>query len=176
MRLPQWLRDKESTCNVGDPGSIPGLGRSLEEGMETHCSILQNPMDRGAWWAIVHRVAKSQTRLKQLSMHTYRYIYTLLFFLKFITEESGFIISSDYCSYNRLTSGIFDYSHLKNCTCGHNEIFHIFQKGKKTVKSIFGSQINNGSNKIQMLNILGFPGGTSGNESTCQMQETQMQV
>ena len=44
-------------------GDIPGLGRSLEEGMAAHCSILawRLPMDRGAWWAIVHRVTKSQT-------------------------------------------------------------------------------------------------------------------
>ena len=41
---------KESTCNVGDLGSIPGLGRSLEEGMATHSSILawRISMDRGA--------------------------------------------------------------------------------------------------------------------------------
>ena len=53
-------------------GSIPGSGRSPGEG---HCKPLQyscreNPVDRGAWWATVHRVAKSQTRLKQLSIHT----------------------------------------------------------------------------------------------------------
>ena len=44
----------------------------LEEERATHSSIfLENPMDRGAWQAIVHRVTKSQTQLKQLSMHTY---------------------------------------------------------------------------------------------------------
>ena len=43
--------------------------------MATHSSILawRIPMDRGAWWGIVHRVAKSWTRLKQLSMHAYIY-------------------------------------------------------------------------------------------------------
>ena len=40
----------------------------LDEGMETHTSILAWRMDRGAWWATVHRVAQSQTGLKQLSM------------------------------------------------------------------------------------------------------------
>ena len=47
---------KESTYNVGDPGSIPGLGRSLEEGMATHSSILawRLSMDRGAWQAADH--------------------------------------------------------------------------------------------------------------------------
>ena len=38
--LPWWLSSKESTGNAGDAGSIPGSGRSLEEGMATHSSIL----------------------------------------------------------------------------------------------------------------------------------------
>ena len=56
---------KESACNAGDPGSIPGLGDPLEEGMVTHSWILawRVPMDRGAWRATVHGVTKSQTRL-----------------------------------------------------------------------------------------------------------------
>ena len=54
---------KESAYNVGELGSIPGLGNSLEEGMATHSSILawRIPMDRAAWWATVHEVAKSLT-------------------------------------------------------------------------------------------------------------------
>ena len=57
--------------DIRDTGSIPGLGRSLEEGMATHSSILawRILMDRGAWRATVHGVAKSQTQLKRLSMH-----------------------------------------------------------------------------------------------------------
>ena len=48
---------KESACNVGDPGSIPGLGRSLEEGNGNplQYSCLGNPMDRRVWWATAHR-------------------------------------------------------------------------------------------------------------------------
>ena len=48
---------------------IPGSGRSLEEEMATHSSIscLENPMDRGAWKATVHGVAKSQTRLSDFT-------------------------------------------------------------------------------------------------------------
>ena len=44
---------KESTCNAGDLGSIPGLGRSAGEGKgyPLQYSCLENPMDRGAWWA-----------------------------------------------------------------------------------------------------------------------------
>ena len=43
----------------------------MEEGTATHSSILawRIPMDRGAWWAKVHRIPKSQTQLKQLSMY-----------------------------------------------------------------------------------------------------------
>jgi len=66
--LPWWLSSKESSCNAGaagDSGLIPGLGRSLGGGhgnpLEQSC--LENPMDRGAWRATVHRVANSLTRL-----------------------------------------------------------------------------------------------------------------
>ena len=56
---------KESSWNAGDPGSVPGSGRSPGEGNGNLLwnSCLENPMDRGAWWATVHGVAKSQTRL-----------------------------------------------------------------------------------------------------------------
>ena len=58
--------------DIKDPGSIPGLGRSPGggNGNSLQYSCLENPMDRGAWWATVHRVVKSRTRLKQLSTHT----------------------------------------------------------------------------------------------------------
>ena len=60
---------KASACNVGDMGSIPGLGRSTGEGNVNplQYSCLENPMDRGAWWATVHGVAKSQTQLSDLT-------------------------------------------------------------------------------------------------------------
>ena len=60
---------KNLPANAGDQGSIPGLERSPGEGngIPLQYSCLKNPVDRGAWWATVHRVAKSQT---QLSMHT----------------------------------------------------------------------------------------------------------
>ena len=56
---------KESACNAGDLGSIPGLGRSPGEGHGNPLkySCLENPMDRGALRAIVRGVTKSQTRL-----------------------------------------------------------------------------------------------------------------
>ena len=61
--LPLWLNSKESTCNAGDIGSVPGWGRSPGEGHGNplQYSCWENPMDRGAWQATVHRVAQSQT-------------------------------------------------------------------------------------------------------------------
>ena len=63
--LPGGLIDKESACNAGDPGLNPGVGRSPGEGNGNplHILGLKNPMDRGAWQAAVHGVAKSQTQL-----------------------------------------------------------------------------------------------------------------
>ena len=54
---------KESACNAGDLGSIPGSGRSPGEGngYPLKCSCLENCMDRGAWQTVVHGVAESDT-------------------------------------------------------------------------------------------------------------------
>ena len=67
MDFPGSSNGKESACNVGDLGLIPGLGRSAGVGLgyPLQDSCLQNPMDRGAQWATVHRVAKSWTRLSE---------------------------------------------------------------------------------------------------------------
>ena len=109
--FPGSSAGKESTCNTGNPGLIPGAGRSpgeglgyplqyswtslvaqtvkklpstreiwvrslgwddpLEEGMATHSSILawKIPRDRGAWWATVHGVTESWTRLSDSAQH-----------------------------------------------------------------------------------------------------------
>ena len=77
--LPVWafqvaLVAKNLPANAGDVkdmGSIPGSGGSPGEGNGNplQCSCLENPMDRGAWQATVHRVTKSQTRLKRLGAH-----------------------------------------------------------------------------------------------------------
>ena len=60
---------KASAYNTGDLGSIPGLGRSPGEGNSNplQYSCLENPMDRGAWQAKVHGVAKSQTWLSDFT-------------------------------------------------------------------------------------------------------------
>ena len=76
MGFPGGTSGKESACNAGDKSLIPGSGRSPGggHGNPFHYSCLENPMDRGAQQATVHRVAKWWTRLKRLSIHgTLRY-------------------------------------------------------------------------------------------------------
>ena len=67
--FPGGSEDKASACNAGDPGSISGLGRSPGEGNGNplQYSCLENPMDRGAWQATVHRVTKRQTWLSDFT-------------------------------------------------------------------------------------------------------------
>ena len=65
----RWLDGKESAYqagDMGDVGSIRGLGRSSGEGNGNplQYSCLGNPMDRGAWWATVHRVSKELVMTK----------------------------------------------------------------------------------------------------------------
>ena len=61
--FPSGSEGKEPACNVGDPRSIPGLGRSPREGNGNplQYSCLKNPMDSGAWQATIHGVTKSRT-------------------------------------------------------------------------------------------------------------------
>ena len=67
--FPGGSDGKESARSVGDLSSIPGSGRSPGEGNGNplQYSCLENPMDGGAWWATVHRVTKSQTRLSDFT-------------------------------------------------------------------------------------------------------------
>ena len=69
------LMVRNLTANAGDvreTGSISGLGKSPGGGYgnQLQYSCLEKPTDRGAWWATVHRVTKSQTCLRRLSMHS----------------------------------------------------------------------------------------------------------
>ena len=62
---------KVSAYNGGDLGSIPGSGRSPGgNGNPLQYSCLENPMDRGVWWAVVHGVAKSQTQLSDFTFYS----------------------------------------------------------------------------------------------------------
>ena len=70
MGFPGGSEVKVSACNAGDLGSIPGSGRSPGEGNgnPVQYSCLENPMDRGARWAAVHGVTKSQTQLSDFTL------------------------------------------------------------------------------------------------------------
>ena len=70
--FPGGSDGKESTCNAGDPSLIPGLRNSPGKvnSYPLQYSCLGNPMERGAWYATVHGITKSQTQLR-LSMHTH---------------------------------------------------------------------------------------------------------
>ena len=74
LSFPGGSDGEESACNAEDLGLIPGLGGSPGggHGNPLQYSCLENPMDRGAWWAIVQGVTKRWTRLT---------LYFLLFFL-----------------------------------------------------------------------------------------------
>ena len=69
--FPGGSEDKVSDCNAGDLGLIPGSGRSPGEGNGNpiQYSCLENPMDRGVWWATVHGVAKSWTQLSDFTQN-----------------------------------------------------------------------------------------------------------
>ena len=73
MGFPGGSEVKVSACNAGDLGLIPGLGRSPGEGNGNplQYSCRENPMDGRAWWATVHRVAKSWTRLSDFNLIIY---------------------------------------------------------------------------------------------------------
>ena len=74
--FPGGSDGKAFAYNVGDPGLIPGLGRSPGEGNGNplQYSCLENPMDEGAWLATVHGVAKSQTRLSNFTITITMYL------------------------------------------------------------------------------------------------------
>ena len=79
MSFPGGSEVKVFACNVGDLGSTPESGRFPGEGNGTplQYSCLENPIDGGAWWATVHGVTKSQTRLSD---------FTFTFFLDHISK------------------------------------------------------------------------------------------
>ena len=89
--LSGGLNCKESSYSAGDPGSIPGSGRSPgeENGNPLQYSCLENSMDSGAWWAIVHGFAKSWTPLGNSYFH---FIFTLVQRSQFHLDEWNSVI------------------------------------------------------------------------------------
>ena len=81
--LPHSSVGKESACNAGDPSSIPGSGRSpgVGNGNSLQYSCLDNPIDRGAWRATVHRVSRVEHNLatKPTTMQLYGYLHACYF-------------------------------------------------------------------------------------------------
>ena len=78
--LTWWLSDKESACNAGDLGMIPGLGRypGGENGYPLQYTRLENSMVRGAWEATVHGVAKELDMTEQLNNNHHTELVTIL--------------------------------------------------------------------------------------------------
>ena len=99
--FPGGSDGKVSVYKAGDPGSIPRLGRSAEEGngnsLQYYC--LENPMDRGAWQATVHGVAKSRTRLKNFtSFHCkIKNILGVFVFMYYLCDKYYKTITVQYC-------------------------------------------------------------------------------
>ena len=80
LSFPCGSDGKESACNVGDPGLMPGSGKSLGEGhgnpLQYPC--LENPMDGGAWWATYNPLSRKESdTTEQLQFH----FFTLLDFI-----------------------------------------------------------------------------------------------
>ena len=80
--FPGGTMVKKLLANAGDikeASSIPGSGRPPREWHDNplQYSCLENPMDRGAWWATAHKVTKSQTCLKRLSMRACMKLYSV---------------------------------------------------------------------------------------------------
>ena len=77
LKMWEGFPGKAPAYNVGDLGSIPGLGITLGEGNGNplQYSCLENPMDQGAWWATVHGVSKSRTQLNDFTtLHYYAWV------------------------------------------------------------------------------------------------------
>ena len=121
---------KESACNVrdtGDVGSILGFGRSpgIENGNPLQCSCQKNPMDRGAWWVMVHVVTKSQTQLKWLSMHSWLY-------LDLKNTNSGFILLNYHQKRNIWSGYNYIWYNLRICLTGESIHINMILKTKSS--------------------------------------------
>ena len=120
MSFPGALVVKNPPASVGDlrkVGSIPGLERSRGGGHGTPLqnSSLENPMDRGAWPAAVHRTAQSQTWLKHLNIHAHVIVESAKTFKGVFTK----VVAKSQTGLSNFT---FTFLHLN---CGHFMIFYV---------------------------------------------------
>ena len=91
VSFPDGSNSKEFACHAGDPGSVPGLGKFPEKGHGNplQYSCLENPMDRGAWRAIVHGVTQSQTQLSDQHFFTFTTPPSILSFISAWLCQAG---------------------------------------------------------------------------------------
>ena len=113
--FPGGSDSKESACSVGDPGLIPELGRSPgeENGYPLQYSCLEKCLDRGAWRAIVHGIAKSQTWLKQKETKSSHYPLSSHSYLR---TPQVLANTNLFCVFLKLP--VLDISYSWNQTCG----------------------------------------------------------
>ena len=103
--FPRGSEVKAPACNPGDLGSIPELGRYPEEGNSNplQYSCLENPMDGGAWWATVHRVAKNQTWLSDFTFTVSIMLSRFIHIVASIGSSFFFFLSYDIPQYEHTT-------------------------------------------------------------------------
>ena len=96
-----YLEGKESACNEGDPGSIPGSGRSSGDrnGNPLEYSCLESSMDRAVRPATVHGVTKSQTRLSDFTFLSFSFILDMQILLARTWPRPGKVFSTNKCQW-----------------------------------------------------------------------------
>ena len=131
--FPHSLVGKESACNAGDLGSIPGLGRSPAEGNGNllQYSCLENPMDKGAWWATVHGVARVGHDLatkppNHATFYTYLEKYPCILLSSLILLKTTRSNILTVCSSKKILYTIIlnFYHHIKTIWSGNDNILY----------------------------------------------------
>ena len=116
---------RESACNAGDPGSIPGLGRYPGEGNGNplQCSCLENPMDRGTWRATVHGVARIKHNLATkppppLYLSSIPLYFSYIFFILLYTHGALRLLSClGYFKNVAVKNGVYTFFKLEFILC-----------------------------------------------------------
>ena len=124
--FPGGASGKESTCKAGDSGLIPGSGRVPGEGYGSplQYSCLENPLDRGAWWAAVHGATKSQTRLSKTLFGWDDQVMDKITAPLYWHKYHRNLISQNVCSASLTIYILLLYTQWKNCqwsTVPHRE-------------------------------------------------------